>query len=64
MATLWNIERTKMIAIPERIREYIVNGPMRTISKDAPDEIKKEAQEINSAYFEHTGKHFFLIEDK
>ena len=53
-----------MVAIPERIREYIVNGPIRTISKDAFDEIKKEAQEIDSAYFEHTGKHFFLIEDK
>ena len=53
-----------MIAIPERTREYIVSGPIRTISKNAPDEIKKEAQEIDSAYFENTGKHFFLIEDK
>ena len=52
-----------MVAIPEKIREYIINGPIRTISKNAPDEIKREAQEIDSAYFEHTGKHIFTIQE-
>lgn len=51
-----------MIAIPEKIRKYIIKGPIRTISKEAPDEIKKEAQKIDSTYFEHTGKHIFTIQ--
>lgn len=52
-----------MVGIPEKIRKYIIKGPIRTISKKAPDEIKREAREIDSAYYKHSGKHIFSIQE-
>ena len=52
-----------MVAIPEKIRKYIIKGPIRTISKNAPDEIKQEAREIDSSYYKYSGKHIFIIQE-
>ena len=42
---------------------HLDNMGQRIINDNAPEKIKKEAKEVDSAYFQLTGRHMIIVAD-